>query len=352
VKPSTDRIHEHLRALGEGLGFVAKREVDDSLLRVRLDADIAYRPRLDLLWSLPLKSKQRHALAWLTGQDVSGVAHLPVVGIEVEGTTPSTKTMQADIANICSLGTPLGLLVVTEYGEKGIYRRAGRAIRSVRRAFGDLNVLPIEAAWLPDLMKRSWPAGLTPVPAAKHLAAAGGEHPAWSIPTRKELRKRGEEGGFVVVEPFEPPIVPAVFEHARGNWKRCLHETRDPITREICALESAQDYLTGCKIDMAWLMPLPKALGAFLCELAQLDPCLGPHGMLFPDLWTHVPVAGVELETSAGKHAGGGLLNLAAYSVLGVTVARTEKVATAVQASQRTYQPTLGMRNLFVKTMP
>lgn len=52
MKPSTTQIHENLKALGRGLGLYADGEVSDSLLRVRLSDDAAYRPRIDILWSI------------------------------------------------------------------------------------------------------------------------------------------------------------------------------------------------------------------------------------------------------------------------------------------------------------
>jgi hypothetical protein len=141
---ATKEIHHRTANLGEALGFVVTREVSDSLLRLRLDD--AYRPRIDLLWSVPLDPQKCQAIAWVLQRELVDVTHLPVVGIEVEGTTPTTKTMGADVANLAALGVPLGLLVVSEEGEKNIYRRAARAIRSVRRSFGDLRLLPVEAA--------------------------------------------------------------------------------------------------------------------------------------------------------------------------------------------------------------
>ena len=76
--------------------------------------------RSDVLWSVPLTIKQADAIARVTGAEAPALSTLPVVGIEIEGTTPTTKTMAADVANIAALGTRLGLLVVSEVGEPGI----------------------------------------------------------------------------------------------------------------------------------------------------------------------------------------------------------------------------------------
>lgn len=352
MKQSTTDIHHNLKTLGRALGLFADGEVSNSLLRVRLSDDAAYRPRVDVLWSLLLRKEQRGAVAWALGLDVRDVTHLPIIGIEVEATTPTTKTIEADIANICALGSPFGMLVVTEAGEKNIYRRAARAIRSVRRAFGDIKVVPVEAGWLPKLVETNWPEGDSPPPITAKKSPTGGECPEWNVPTRGELRRRGEQAGFVVVEPYIPPIVAQTFSHASSNWKQPLRETIDPISGNREDFARAAKYLTESKIDMAWLMPLPKAVSCFLQNLVQLDPCMTEHGMLFPDLWTHISVVAFELETSASKHAGGALLNLATHSILGVVVTRTDNIAHAVTAMLKTYQPTLGLRNVFVRPMP
>ncbi|MBI3272517.1 MAG: hypothetical protein HYZ53_26235 [Planctomycetes bacterium] len=138
MKEATRDIHEKVAALGESLGLVTTREVSESLFRLRLDS--VYQPRIDLLWSVALDRPKREALAWALGADTSGITHLPIVGVEVEGTQPTTKTMASDLANLTALGAQLGLLVVSEEGEKNIYRRAARAVRTVRRSFGDVRV--------------------------------------------------------------------------------------------------------------------------------------------------------------------------------------------------------------------
>jgi len=123
MRLTTKSFHERLSELGPRLGLKSEREVSGSLLSLRLDR--AYQPRVDLMWSLPLSSAQVGALSHVLGEPIS-VSSLPLVGIEVEGTTPSTKTLASDVANIAALGTRLGLLVVSEQGEPGIYRRAHR----------------------------------------------------------------------------------------------------------------------------------------------------------------------------------------------------------------------------------
>jgi hypothetical protein len=351
MRLSTKEFHRLAASLGTNLGFAVSREVSDSLLRLRLDG--AYRPHIDLLWSLLLDQQQREAIGWvLQREDLREVSHLPVVGLEVEGTTPTTKTMGADVANLAALGVPLGLLVVSEAGEKNIYRRAARAIRSVRRSFGDLHLLPMEAGWLEALAIRSWPVGLSPLPTPKSVSPAGGESLAWSSATRNQLRLLGTRAGFAVAEPYIPPALSGAFDLIRSQRSTPLLHTCDPMTRTTQEMNKAADLYTECKIDLAWLMPLPKALSAFMDEIFRLDPCLREHAMLFPEFWSHIPVVAFELESSGGKHAGGGLLNLSAHGVLGVAVAPNERVSKDILSALRTYQPTLGLRNVYVRMVP
>lgn len=346
---TTKDMHERLDTLGHALGFEVTTEVSDSVLRLRLDE--AYRPRVDLLWSLRLSNPMREAIAWALGRDLASVTHLPVVGIEVEGTTPTTKTMTADVANLAALGVPLGLLVVSEVGEKNIYRRAVRAIRSIRRSFGDLHILALEAGWLEQLTQRTWPSGCAPAPVVKLRAPAGGETLVWSRATRDRLRSVGQAAGFVVAEPYVPSILASSYELIRRQRATPLRHTCDPLKGTVHAMRKAADLFTESQIDLAWLMPLPAALRAFLEAVLALDPCLAEDGAVFPELWSHIPVVAFELESGSGKHAGGGLLNLSAYGVLGIAVAPSDRVAGELQAVLRTYQPTMGLRNVYVRTV-
>jgi hypothetical protein len=60
-------------------------------------------------------------------------------------------------------------------------------------------------------------------------------------------------------------------------------------------MNKAADLFIESKIDLAWLMPLPLGLSALLEEVLRLDPCLREHAMVFPELWSHVPVVAFEL---------------------------------------------------------
>jgi hypothetical protein len=348
---STSEIHNRARALGESLGFTVTTEVSDSLLRLRLGEE-AYRPRVDLLWSIPLSKRAGAAIAWALERDQVDVTHLPVVGIEVEATKPTTKTWVADATNLAALGVPLGLLIGSVHGEHDSYRRAARAIRSVRRSFGDLHLMPLEAAWLGPLIERPWPVGLSSIPAPKVTAPTGGETLAWSKATRARLRALGEQAGFTVAEDYIPPVLAATFDQIVRRRANPLCHTYDPLGPTVKTMTKAADLFTESKLDLAWLMPLPLGLSAMLEEVLRLDPYLREHTMMFPELWSHLPVVAFELESHSGKHAAGGLVNLSVYGILGVAVAPNQRIGNEISAALRTYQPTLGLRNVYVRTVP
>jgi hypothetical protein len=256
------------------------------VLSLRLEN--AYLPRADVLWSLRLTQSQAEAVAAVTNATASRLRELPVVGVEIEGTTPSTKAMAADVANIAALGTLVGLLVVSEAGERGIYRRAARTIRTLRRSFGDLTVLPVEASWLDDLASRTWSSQLAPIPSPALRTPAGGETLEWSSSTRSYLRELGKRAGFIVAEPYVPDILAIAFESEQGRRASPLVHLYDPLARKSAHMSRTGDYLTASQVDLAWLLPLPSGLHDFLAELANLDPHLREHGMLYPELYRHI----------------------------------------------------------------
>jgi hypothetical protein len=67
-------------------------------------------------------------------------------------------------------------------------------------------------------------------------------------------------------------------------------------------------------------------------------------------VFDHVAVVGFEIESGGGKHAAGGLLNLAAYCVIGIGVSPSINKAQELEGILARYRPTLGLRNVQVLT--
>ena len=125
----------------------------------------------------------------------------------------------------------------------------------------------------------------------------------------------------------------------------------NPETYEKKEVKRSSDYLTECELDMGWLLPLPSSLRRLLQKVTEMDPCLSEYDIVFPSIWDYVPVVGFEFESSAGKHAGGCLLNLAAYTVICVAYSPSEEGRRRIQATLDTYTQALGLRNVFSRTI-
>jgi hypothetical protein len=166
------------------------------------------------------------------------------------------------------------------------------------------------------------------------------------------LRKLGERAGFVVAEPYLPRVLDVAFREEQARCSSPLAHMVDPVARESGPMKKAGDYLTACQVDLAWLLPLPAALRDFLTALGDLDPHLRDQGMLAPELHGHVAVVGFELESGGGKHAAGGLLNLAAYCMIGIGVSPSAAGARELDGILARYRPTLGLRNVRVLAHP
>jgi hypothetical protein len=74
--------------------------------------------------------------------------------------------------------------------------------------------------------------------------------------------------------------------------------------------------------------------------------------VFYPEIYNHVAVVGFELESASGKHAAGGLLNLAAHCTVGVGVAPNELSAKELESILKRYRPTLGLQNVRIKALP
>jgi hypothetical protein len=345
MRGDTRRYHEQLELLGAGLGFQARREVSGSVLSLVLDD--ALTPRSDLMWSLPLTDAQARALTGLVGRQGEDINHLPIVGIEVEGSGPSTKTLTSDVINILALGTRLGFLVVADRPPDNMYRRAVRILRTMRRAFGDIGVLPVEADSLTRLAASVYDRTASDPPAILSRLPAGGEILPWADELRAALRQAGHRAGYVVAEPYVPPVLRSAWEW-EGTSPR--DATAAPGTDKTYSIRRWSDYYTASQIDMAWLLPLPRGLRQLLDRIVELDPLLLRDGFVFPELYDHVPVIGFEFESATGKHAGGGLANLGAYNTIGVAVSPKPDGANELKRTLARYQPTLGLRNVIVRS--
>lgn len=350
AKPITDK----LLSIGERIDLIPDTEVSKSVLSLRFAEARLHEPRVDILWSQRLKAIQSQTISGIIGVDENELLHLPVVGIEIEATDPTTKTLETDIANLASLGPPLGLVVIDTKEAPDMYLRASRIIRSMRYMYGNLVVLPVDNQWLPQIEKalaRRSPAIVIPREEARK---GTGKESAWTKRQKKVLRRLGEDAGFAVRVEWTPPSVQRAFEifNAYSTPEGKLYTSTRKGSSERKSINKAGDYFTSSRLDVVWLLKLPNKLRLFLECLCERDPDLIRFLHLFPDDWGYIPLVGFELESSGGKHAGGALLNLAAHTIIGVCVVPDETIESLMQNKLNTYRPTLGLRNVYVRCRP
>lgn len=332
---STNRTIGRLAALGEGLGLKAFREVSPGVPR-------SYAPRTDLVWCSPeLQSEAVGALdrlaerAGVTSVLVKG--RFPVVGFEVEGTDPTSKTMEADFANLQVMGYPIGALVVDNAPARSaareaaprnlgdIHRRACRLRRTAALWSGPRALAVVDASRLPTVTPR-----LPSPPAASALCRPsnlGGSRDD-STRVRDELVRRGESLGFLVTCDAEPELPKRV--HA-ARLRALTESGGNPTGPAAVHLGLAGDELgddrfrswvrpeeafTRQRLDVVWSISTPPGLVAAHGLLREADPefkILWPEASFGPLL----PVAAFEIDIHVGKHAGGSLLHLSRAARLG-----------------------------------
>lgn len=356
MRDSTRDTIVRLKRLGESMGFAAHEEYTSPFLPSGTECA----PRQDLAWCHRLGRATRSELSWALERDVP--AEFPVVGFEVEGTSPTTKTMQVDALSLAASGIPIGVLMVADVraveresgkktgvagGEQNIYRRCARVIRSLRRSFGALRVVPADRSWLTDLGTGRAPAR-TPVPRARGrsttLGSGGEGHGTAQV--REAIRRRGEAAGLRVVQDWTPSEIDRAEQWLRDADASGMGLHDDPFSRKPVP---RSDFLTRSKIDIVWMLPLPDGLRRFLAKLGDINPDLGPIYGVDPAAWDEIPILGFELETGDGKHASGGMMNLHAFCHFGVCVSLGDEGTKYLRWRLATLRSAFGLPRVLVQ---
>lgn len=351
----TDRatpIKEDIHELGEQLGLSTAEEIDETFLSVALNE--SYSPRVDVVWYLNLQQLglDTGQLAEYFGEeDDAEYRRFPLVAFEIEASDPTTKTMEADIANLQSIGTPFGILIVDEEREDGLYRRGKRILRTFRELYGHTNCICLDRCHLTELLEVEWE-GSTTQPDEPHEVSvgAGGER-EWSTQTRRHLAERGKKMGFVVKEDWLPRDLKRAYERQRELWSMVDEKTNHEQYTwapggQRKAFRGWRTYYTGSKIDLLWTTPYPESLQVFLQAVVELDLDFKSHTPLLRTAESLHPFFGFEIETSAGKHAAGGVINLGVYPTIGQLVVPNESKRRRIERKIQTYERTLGIRNV------
>lgn len=351
----TDRatpIKEEVHELGQQLGLSTAEEIDETFLSIALDD--SYTPQVDVVWYLDLRELglDTEQLADYFGFEADDqYRRFPLVAFEIEASDSTTKTMEADLANLQTIGAPFGILIVDEEREDGLYRRGKRILRTFRELYGHTNCLCLDRTQITHLLEEDW-ADSTGHSEYKHDISEGtGGEKEWTTQTRRKLAEVGKNIGFIVKEDWIPDDLSRGYDRRRDLWQASDDTTgHEQYTwtpdGERKSFRGWRTYYTGSKIDLTWTTPYPEPLRAFLKAVIDLDQDFKTHTPLLRAADSLHPFFGFEIESTGGKHAAGGVLNIGVYPTVGQLVVPDESTRRRIEAKIQTYERTLGIRNV------
>ena len=358
-KGSTLALKQALADIGEHLGFEVESEDKDTNA-------LGYRTETDLVWYHRIVDHYDIGPFFdLLGGVIEPFERIPIAGFEIEGSDPTSKDQISNIVNLGQRHIPFKFIVVDQAGspEGNTYRRLVNIIHSMNVWFGHQQVLPIDASHLPALKGAIGDATIETGARPSRRAGApkregrGGEGKA----TKKQYRSIAEAVASTTLEmrqDYSPPALKHLFAMQRALF--------DGLSGASAEDEALQFYLRRKramppktnrqtfdafyytpKIDIGYGFQLPQPMVAFLSAVASI---IGPDAQLNPfveridaqavdakDLWTCL--FGFELETSASKHGGAALVNLARNAIHGFVVTKARQ---KMQAKLELYRTEFG----------
>lgn len=114
---------------------------------------------MDVVWYLDLQQlglDTEQLAAYFGHKADDQFRRFSLVAFKIEATDPTTKTMEADLANLQTIGAPFGVLVVNEEREGGLYRRGKRILRTFRELYGHTNCICLDRSHITDLLAVKW----------------------------------------------------------------------------------------------------------------------------------------------------------------------------------------------------
>ena len=340
-KASTSEVQHSIRDMGAKLGFHSEIEVQFPTLRG------AYCPRFDVVWFLEPPPTVK-ALAdkglfpktkWL-----DYFRRIPIAAFEIEGSTTTSKNQVGNFANLFFSPCMYNFAIVINSqasNENDTYRRGIKIYRTFRHTSGDKNIVFMD--W--SQLSRVKPTGSTSPrfntsrSYKARTKGSGGETGA-SVDTIAKLAKTLADAGLFVMYDSKPVQLQWAYSQVQRHQE--LSRTKndeiacgrtaiwDPETGERRRINKSEDYFYTPKLDTLGGFYLPLAFTSFLVEAA--GHC-GPDSYTYP-LFNYVlshtddelffPFVAIEVESGTTKHLNGGIMNMAAFSFLGLLVSPAE----------------------------
>lgn len=364
-KATTTSLQETIRKIGTNLGF-------QSTVETTLIADDCYSPRHDVVWRLPINELVPKTLsATLLGSPNHPWAHflqsIPVAAFEIEGSTPTSKNQLGNFANLYSSPALFGFAVVDNAGagrENDTYRRGVRIARSFRQMLGARSVFFLDKHQLCAV--KNPPRSILRTVTADSCAGVapgkkgtGGE--TKSIPVAANIFKAASSSGLHVgrdVRPEQMEWAYSVVRHLSESLPDCQaskfmlgrNALWDPVSKNTSQIKKADDYFYIPKIDVMLTFPFPPAFTAWMRDLGRvLDGEVWNYPLLHylklnNQATMRCPLVAIEIETGAGKHANGGVVNMSSNAFMGILVAPT-----AAKPHLEALKRGLGLQNVFFR---
>lgn len=348
--------------LGKTIGLIADTEVSKYATNIRFEKE--YQPEVDVVWYLNLSddinaSKIQNLLVDL---DLFYLTFLPLVGFEVEATDPTSKTQISNAANLYVQHYPYGFLVIDENkGDKDLYRRAGRILRTFRFQFGHIDYLPLSKSQLNYLLNFQWKSDLKEkikFEESLYSKGTGGESEKSKV-IRKKVVDIGIKAGFKIMSDWSPEDLILEYTLRKNIFNKLdVSDQKDlEIKRFLCkelswtpneckSISKWNQFYIKPKIDVIWCIGLPKRFVEFIEVVNNLDYDFKYNLPIFRNPKNPYPVVGFEIESQINKHAGGGILNLSRYTHYGFLVTEMKKID-SLKRKIKTYSRNLGINNVY-----
>ncbi len=334
--PTTNAIRDRLVALGRACGFEPYTERSPGVPK-------SYAPRTDLvLAGTPLTREAAQRIdaiaeaASLSSPLVGG--RPPVVGIEIEGTDPTTKTMEADLLNLHVTGFPISVLAVdsapggARKNVGDIQCRASRLRRTLAIWTGIRPIAIVDASRITS----------SPIVSPGRRAVSSKPAPVTNQGGSREDARRmrdsifalGTRLGLRVETDATPEVLEVLFDARAVCGEAAARVLLGVAGFDVCAgtvgtFAKFDTAFTAHATDILWSAEPLADLDQFHRSLAAADPDFGVFWPRCPFERCGIPLVAFEIDSGISKHTAGSLLHLARSARLGVLVVPDERVSAA-----------------------
>jgi len=345
--------------LGNKLGFISDTEIKQYTTNIRFESE--YEPEIDAVWYYDLsKIIDASKIEIINKQFESNDLHFfPLVGFEIEASDPTSKTQLSNAANLYLQHYPYGFIIIDENkAKKDLYHRAAGILRTFRFQYGQVNYLPLSKGQLEKILKFEWKnkkEDIFKFEKVKLSKGSGGEVGDAKI-IRDKLTQLGDIAGFNIYHDWSPEDLSYDYQ-LRKDTLKALSSPSESIERFLGKKVSwnpndpkiinrwYQFYIRP-KIDVIWSIGLSLRFYEFYMELLNLEPDFKYNLPIYRDPSKPFPIIGFEIESSIGKHAGGGILNLAKYTHFGFIITQQKNID-LLNKRIKTYSRSLGINNVY-----